>query len=366
VVIEGGRVVSVGGEDAALPAGERAADLDGRLLLPALVNAHDVLDACTLPPLGRPPYPNLYRWIEDAARDGAQHADAMRPSLADRLLLGGLRNLLAGVAAVVHHEADHRSLARDDFPVRVQRRFGFAHSPGLVEKLRQTYRTTDRRIPWFVRAAAGVDEGARGETLRLAEANVLRQNTVVVHGTALGADDVRRLAEAGACVVWCPEIDERLFAAQPPVADLRAAGVPLALGSGSAGEGGRDFGTALRAARRTGLVTDEELLQLATAGGSQVSRLPSGGPEEGAEADLLVVSSLDDLLAGSRAAVQLVIAGGRPLYGARELLLPLEPGAALVEVDGAPRALVAPLLRRLRAWRPAAGSGPRWLEGVML
>ncbi len=250
-------------------------------MLPALVNAHDVLDACTLPPLGRPPYPNLYRWIEDAARDGAQHADAMRPSLADRLLLGGLRNLLAGAAAVVHHEADHRSLARDDFPVRVQRRFGFAHSPGLVEKLRQAYRTTDRRIPWFVRAAAGVDEGARGETLRLAEANVLRQNTVVVHGTALGTDDVRRLAEAGACVVWCPEIDERLFAAQPPVADLRAAGVPLALGSGSAGKGGRDFGTALRAARRTGFVTDEERCSSPPREAPRCPACPPAGPRRG-------------------------------------------------------------------------------------
>ena len=243
----------------------------------------------------------------------------MRVSLADRLFLGGLRNLLCGAGAVVHHEADHRSLSREDFPVRVQRRYGFAHS-ALVPRLRQTYRTTDRRIPWFVRAAAGVDEEAKGDLARLVEANVLRENTVIVHGTALGALDAPRLAEAGASVVWCPEVDERLFGAQPPIAALRAGGVGLALGSGSAALGGRDLLSALAAARRTGFLDDALLLDLVTAGGARVSRLPLGGATEGAEADLVVVPDREELLKGSRTAVHLVIVAGRPRYGERALL----------------------------------------------
>jgi hypothetical protein len=47
--------------------------------------------------------------------------------------------------------------------VRVQGRYGFAHSPGLTPALRRTYRTTDRRVPWLVRAAEGADPGLRGE-----------------------------------------------------------------------------------------------------------------------------------------------------------------------------------------------------------
>jgi hypothetical protein len=131
---------------------------------------------------------------------------------------------------VVHHEADHRSLSREDFPVRVQRRYGFAYS-ALVPRLRQTYRTTDRRIPWFVRAAAGVDDEAKGDLARLIQANVLRQNTVIVHGTA-SRGRTPRSRRGGGPVVWCPEVDERL-GAQPPIAALRAGGVSLALGKGS-------------------------------------------------------------------------------------------------------------------------------------
>jgi cytosine/adenosine deaminase-related metal-dependent hydrolase len=365
VALEGGRVAAVSEAAETVPAGDREADLEGRWLLPALVNAHDVLDAATLPPLGRPPYRNLSEWTLDCAKDAVLAKDAMRLPLHDRLFLGGLRNLLCGAGAVVHHEADHRSLGRDDFPVRVQRRYGFALAARLP-RLRQTYRTTDRRIPWFVRAAAGIDEEARGDLLRLVEANVLRHNTVIVHGTALGAADVPRLAEAGACVVWCPEADERLFGAQPPIAALRAGGVPLALGSGSAGLGGRDLLSALAAARRTGLLDNADLLELVTAGGASVARLPPGGARAGAEADLLVVRERDQLLAGERTAVSLVIVAGRPLYGERALLRALEPRALNLEVDGAPRAMGAPLLRRLRSGRPRGPSLPRWLEGVML
>ena len=296
LAIEDGRVVEVG-PGGSLAAGQREADLGGLLLLPGLVNAHDVLEASTLPAIGRPPYGNFYEWLLDSASlDRDATAEAMRLPLKDRLFLGGIRNLLAGVTAVAHHNPDHRSLGREDFPVRVLRKYEFAHSPGLVPRLRQAYRTTDRRIPWLVRAAAGTDARARGELDLLVAANVLRQNTVIVHGNALAESDAGRIAAARACVVWCPEVAIRLFGAHPPIRALREAGVGLAIGSASPAEGGRDFLTALRAARDAGIVDEADLLELATAGGSAVARLPRGGALEGAPADLLAVASLEDLL----------------------------------------------------------------------
>ena len=370
LAIEGGRIVEVG-PLGSLAAGSGEADLRGLLLLPGLINAHDVLEASTLPATGRPPYGNFYEWLEDSSSlDGPAMSDAMRLPLKDRLFLGGMRNLLAGVTAVAHHNPDHRSLGRDDFPVRVLRKYEFAHSPGLVPRLRQAYRTTDRRIPWLVRAAAGTDARALRELDLLAAANVLRQNTVIVHGNALRESDVPRLAEARAGVVWCPEVAARLFGAHPPVRALLQGGVALALGSASPAEGGRDFLSALRAARETGLVDDIELMGLATAGGSAVARLPQGGVEEQAPADLLVVSSQPDLLSGSRPAVRLVMVAGRPLYGDPALLRGLLAATVALEVDGSPRALDRDLGRRLGSLLGSPGRrrppAPRWLEGVML
>ena len=147
-------------------------DLAGLLLLPGLVNAHDHLDFSVFPLLGQPPYANAYAWAE-AVRGGVDDPaarEALAVPLVDRLWLGGLRNLLSGVTAVAHHNPYHRSLGRPDFPVRVLAKYDFALSPGLTPQLRKAYRTTDRRIPWMVHAAEGVDERCRGEVRLLAEA----------------------------------------------------------------------------------------------------------------------------------------------------------------------------------------------------
>jgi cytosine/adenosine deaminase-related metal-dependent hydrolase len=377
VALEGDRVVEVG-RIPALRSGDREVDVEGCVLLPGFVNAHDVLDASTFPPTGlssasssregRPPFRNLYEWLEASVRDDDRLASAVETALPDRLFLGGLRNLLAGVTAAAHHGPDHRSLGRADFPVRVLRRYGFAHSPGLTPELRRTYRTTDRRIPWFVRAAAGADERAAAELDALAEANLLRQNTVLVHGTALRAADAPRLAAARVSVVWCPEVDERLFGAQPPVRELVEAGVAVGLGSASPATGSRDFLTTLAAARATSRVDEGRLFELATSGGAAVARLPVGRVEAGAPADLVLAERVSDLLSGARSAVRLVVVAGRPRYGDPRLLEALVPATTSLTVEGTPRALAEPLGRRLaslvtrRSRRPVA----EWLLDVML
>ena len=94
---------------------------------------------------------------------------------------------------------------------------------------------------------------------------------------------------------------------------------------------------------------EADLLELATAGGSAVARLPRGGAEEGAPADLLAVAPLEDLLAGSRPAVRMVMVAGRPLYGDPALLRGLAAATEVFEVDGSPRALDRDLARRLRS-----------------
>ncbi len=343
-------------------------DLEGRFLLPALVNAHDVLDLSTLPPLGSPPHASVYEWTRAAEAELARLAPALVVPLVDRLFLGGLRNLLAGVGAVLHHHPDHRSLSQEGFPVRVQGRYAFAHSPGLTPALRRTYRTTDRRVPWLVRAAEGADPALRGELDALAAANVLRQNTVIVHGTALAPEDGARLAAARASLVWCPESDRRLYGTTAPVAALRAAGVQVGLGSDAPSAGARDALSNLAAARREGVLDDEALLQLATHDSGSVARLATGGFEDGAPADLLAVDAPERLLDGDRLAVALLLVRGQAVYGEPSLLAKAGRPAAPLSVDGAPRALAEPLGRRLGAIlrRHPAARGASWLSGVAL
>ncbi len=358
------------------------AEAGGGVLLPGLVNGHDHLGFSLLPALGRPPHRSLYEWA-DAARAG-EAAGAARLarewSRFDRLLLGGLRNLLAGVTAVVHHDAPHpafgaagfRLLAllrrgrwtRSAFPVRVLRRYAFAHSPGLEPDLRST-RPRDGR-PWMVHAAEGCDERCAGELAALARAGLLDRRTLLVHALGITPEDVGRIARSGAGVVWCPESNRALYAARAPVGALLAAGVRLGLGSDSPISGVRDALSNLSAARASGPLGDEALLRLATRGTAELTGLPLGGLAPAATADLLLVDTIERLLAGDRRAVRLVVVAGRALYGEAGLMRQLSPGALPLRVDGQARALERGLGRLVLALLRHLPQPPRaaWLDGL--
>jgi len=342
-------------------------DLDGRLLLPAFVNAHDVLDASTLPPLGRGGLASVYEWTREAEEDSARLGPSLAVPLPDRLFLGGVRNLLAGAASVLHHHPDHRCLARDDFPVRVQRRYGFAHSPGLTPRLRAAYRTSDRRVPWVVRAAEGSDPSLRSEIDALAGANVLRQNTVVARGTALAAEDGPRLAAAEACLAWCPEADLLQYGRTPPVRALVAAGVRVGLGTDGAAAGARDLLSTAAVAREAASLDDAALVRLMTTASGAVARLPVGGFSPGDAADFVATASLERLLAGDRRAVALVVVGGAAAYGERALV-EAAGRAGRLRVDGEARAVGAEIGRRAASIvrRHPAARRAAWLAALEL
>lgn len=364
--LRGDRVLAVHPAQQA-PRGERELDLEGRLVLPGLLNGHDHLDLAVLPALGRPPHADADAWNRAVQAALAEARPGELPELppADVLFLGGLRNLLSGVTAVAHHGAWHRSLGRPDFPVHVLERYQFARHLGAAAELRRTYRSTDRRIPWFVHAAEGGDGVVEADLQRLAEANLLRQNTVLVGGIGLRDEDAPRLAVARAAVVWCPEADALRYGRSSDPLRLRGAGVVVGLGSESALTGARDLLSSLAAARASGLAGDTAL-ELATEGSAAAARLPLGALQPGARADLLVAASAEALVSGDRRTVELVVVAGRPRYGSPRLMDAAGVPAQGVRVDGADKALdravarrAASLLARLRSRRRAA-----WLEGV--
>jgi cytosine/adenosine deaminase-related metal-dependent hydrolase len=201
----------------------------------------------------------------------------------------------------------------------------------------------------------------------LVDANVLRQNTVLIHAITLDEGDPQRIAAAKACVVWCPGSNRRLYGATADVAALRAAGVRIGLGSDSPMSGARDPLSNLAAARGERIVTDAELVEMATSGSAEVARLPGGRTEPGQPADLVAVDSLEAWLDGDRRAIALVVAAGKPLYGAPALLDALGVRWRAVTVDGAARGLEAELARRaaglMRAH--AALADVEWMRGLV-
>lgn len=101
-------------------------------------------------------------------------------------------------------------------------------------------RARDLGLPLHLHAAEQTGEvdqcrAATGLTpvALLAQNGVLSPRTTIVHGTWLDDADVALLAESGTTVALCPTTESDLGDGIPRVADLFAAGVPLAIGTDS-------------------------------------------------------------------------------------------------------------------------------------
>ncbi|MFN2445446.1 MAG: amidohydrolase family protein [Vicinamibacterales bacterium] len=373
VIGEAGRVAStvrvrgdrVDGLDVAPARDDLVVDLDGAVVTPGLVNAHDHLELNSFPRLKwRERYDNAGEWIADFqprfTRDPCL-APANPETLEDRLWVGGLKNLLSGVTTVCHHNPLHRSLRRP-FPVRVVRNYRISHSL-LIDgpQVAESYRRTPSEWPWIIHAAEGVDGAAAREIELLDQLGCLGANTVLVHGVAICAERGRQLASRGVSLIWCPTSNAFLFAACADVRAFDDAG-RLALGSDSRLSGEGDLLDEVRAAAATHQVSAEGVVRMVTSGAADVLRLTGAGRLRArAPADLAVIRPLAndayDTIAGAcRTDVTLVMVGGQAALAAPELadvFTHLGVERTEVMVDGQPRVMARWLARRARRLRLA-------------
>lgn len=348
-------------------------DLDGAYVVPGLVNAHDHLE---LNHYGRlkfqDRYTNVSQWIDDmrprlqadpAIREGQSHR------LAHRLFIGGLKNLLAGVTTVAHHNPVYREIGRF-CPVRVVRDFGWAHSFQLEDQpvgargelggaVVARHRSTPADRPFVLHLAEGVDATAQEELDRLDRSGCLTSNAALVHGVGLTTAQWDQAADRGAGLVWCPASNLFLFGRTPNVRsrlDDSRIRPRLAIGSDSRISGARDLLDELKVAQKAAPVTPQELLHMVTTGPAELLRLKSAGQiATGRPADLTVLPNHvadagSALLNATRKDVKLVMIAGRPMVGDtefRSIFTERRVSARAVVVDHTPKIMDASVERLL-------------------
>jgi len=338
-------------------AGDTVVDLCGARLLPGLINAHDHLQLNTLPPLESPRHYNrAHEWISDV--DCRRRTDPAFAALVavprnDRLLLGGMKNLLSGVTTVGHHDPLYPFLSDPAFPTRVVSRSGWSHSLYIEgeDAVRDSFRATPPELPWIIHAAEGTDGESAHEFDRLERLGCVRSNTLIVHGIALDAQRRSRLDRARAGLVWCPASNLTLFGRTADVQWLAPRG-RVALGTDSRLSGSRDLLEELRVARDCSDLSEPLLESMVTARAAELLRLNDRGVlQPGLLADLLVVPADRPLSQLTRADIKLVMVGGIPRYADEAHAGMLAPPAfwARIRVDGAPRMLESTLARALSA-----------------
>jgi cytosine/adenosine deaminase-related metal-dependent hydrolase len=314
-------------------------DLDGAFVMPGLINAHDHLELNHYGRLKkRDRYENARDWIADL-RPAIQSDPAIRQNsahpLSARLFVGALKNILAGVTTVAHHNPRYREIGRR-FPVRVIKRYGWAHSFSLERQpvgargepggdVRQRCLATPPNVPFMIHVAEGVDAAAAAELQQLEVLGCLRRNTVLVHGVALTPTDWELVVDRGASLVWCPASNAFLFRRTAQIRHFLdasdRASAHICLGSDSRVTGARDLLDELRAAAALMPIASRELLRMVTTAPARILHLHDAGRLAiGNPADLIVLPSTkadaaDALVAASRRDLSLVVIDGRPLVG---------------------------------------------------
>jgi cytosine/adenosine deaminase-related metal-dependent hydrolase len=341
-------------------AGDLTVDLQGDRVLPGLINAHDHLQLNSLKPVeSGKHYRHVRDWIADVdaqRQSDSAFASSVSVPCDERLLIGGVKNLLSGVTTVAHHDRFYPFLSSADYPTRVIEAYGWSHSLYIDggAKARNSYQRTPITWPWIIHAAEGLDEEAASEFERLDALGCLGANTLIVHGIALDHAQRMRLDCAGGGLIWCPSSNLRLFGKTAEVAELIGHG-RVALGTDSRLSGARDLLGELRIAREVCGLDETGLEGLVTSRSARLLKLTDCGVlKVGARADLLILPARTRLSRVTRADVCLVLLEGIVRYGDKHYAQSVAPAShwAEVRVDGRPKILdsrLAALLSKARA-----------------
>jgi len=301
-----------------------ALDLGGHLLLPGLINAHDHLEFNLYPRLGKRRYTNACEWAADIHKlDTSPVRENLRVPLATRLFWGAMKNLLAGVTTVSHHNPYQARIFDSGFPVRVVRRFGWAHSLAFSPDVPARFAETPAKGPFIVHAGEGTDAEAREEIYKLEKAGVLGTRTVLVHGIGFDASGFELVRRCGASMIWCPSSNVLTYG-RTLQSEHVTSGTPVALGTDSAMSAAGDMVDEIHFAHTLGVASLQRLYGMVTDVPAGILRLGRGvgALRHGGAADLIAVEDRGQSPAEALIGLvpEMVIARGRVYLISKRLL----------------------------------------------
>ena len=315
------------------PEADQVIDLGGRVVFPALINAHDHLFETFWPRFEGGPFKTWLEY-ERALKDFPPYRAKRDLSISDLYALGMYRNVLSGVGLVVDHFPREVSSTFCNKPmISLLEHCFVSHSlstgaPEWGEGVREEFKQARGVLPFIIHVEEGFEPDLTDELDVLSRIGGLNDNTVLVGGIGLSDADIGQMASRKSSFVWIPDSDRRVFGAVAPIGKILDAGIRVALGTDCVMKGSLNLFEELRGAAKfseeqlAGRLQTIDLLKMVTTVPAEMFRVEKyhGSLSVGRLANLLIFEDrLDDpfksFLALTPRDISLQVHRGSLVYG---------------------------------------------------
>jgi len=288
--ISAGKIETITSNEALLPANkdEEKVMFRDALAFPGLINSHDHLEYNLFPQLGNRIYKSYLDWGADIHSENKNIIETISKIPKQlRAEWGVYKNLLNGITTVVQHgeyfniENPLINIFQDCYSL---------HSVRLEKNWKlKLNKPFAKDQPFVIHIGEGKDENAFEEINELIQWNLFKRKLVVVHGVSMNEEQARSFE----ALVWCPDSNYFLLNETAKVDELKKQ-TKILFGTDSTVSAGWNLWDQLRLARKTKMLTDQELYDSLTVSPAGIWKLNGRGSlEEGKIADIVVARIKD-------------------------------------------------------------------------
>ena len=295
------------------------------------INAHDHLVYNWFPkPGSRGPYTNSNIWLEENIQSDSYSEmskiwaknDELNLTLGEAktlTLLGMYKNIFSGVHIVQDHIKRQKSEYYDYFDICVLKDYSQCQSISL-DDFEDELREAKGTKPFIIHLAEGIDNTAKNEFNLLLENDLLRANTLIVHGIPLDEEDFAQIFKTKASLCWCPSSNMYLIGETLDVIGALDNGINVTLGTDSTMTGSLNIFDEFKYAKRACKdITAQQLYGMVTSK-AEIALLLFGSEIVSRKNNLLILDKLHDdvyenLMYQDIDKVDLLIHDSKPVYG---------------------------------------------------
>ncbi|HHI88305.1 MAG: hypothetical protein B1H05_01400 [Candidatus Cloacimonas sp. 4484_140] len=320
------------------------ADCTGLVAYPSLINIHDHLVGNWVPK-GAPgrPYSNTSIWVEELNEsDPVKERDKylktpmshlMEEAGLDLAMLGVYKNIFSGVTIIQDHVPRQKEEYYQSFPIKVISDFQQGHSiTGKNwwggDELSEEMKKTKGEIPFIIHLAEGSDDLARSEFDGLVEQGLLKNNSILVHCTAITTEQFKQIKAAGASIAWCPNSNIYLLGITLDIDTVLKLGINICLGTDSTLSGSTNLLKEIMYTKQTfPEISNKTLFKMVTENPAKALMLDTynGKIEPDIDANLLLTrmnkkDPYENFVTLNACDIELLMHVGKPIFGKVEYL----------------------------------------------